>query len=331
MRTGVAAVGPDGAITLANHAFCVIFGLRDAVGKSWDSLIDHEAISFARLAKEAGSNEKEIELVRDGQSLSLLIATSTMSIEGSNARGVVAVVYDISRVKEFELKVARRERLSEMGNLAAGVAHEIRNPLNAISIAAQRLSTEFEPEENLEEYQSFTRQIREETRRLNEIITRFLALAREQSSRLIRVRLDSVLGEQLDLLRLEAEKAGVDLSVQIEPDTVINADPDQLKQALVNLFTNALEAIGSNGGRIDVQVRKTDGSVQVLFSDDGPGIPAEIRQKVFSPYFTTKDAGTGLGLATVYKVISELDGDLRIEESEWGGARFVITLPVSTE
>ena len=331
MRTGVAAVGPDGAITLANQAFCTVFGLSDAVGKSWDSLIDHEAISFARLAKETGSNEKEIELVRDGQSLTLLIATSTMSIEGSINRRVVAVVYDISRLKEFELKAARRARLSEMGNLAAGVAHEIRNPLNAISIAAQRLSTEFVPEENPEEYQQFARQIREETRRLNEIITRFLSLAREQSSRRVRVRLDRVLGEQLDLLRLEAEKAGVDLSVQIEPDTVIDADPDQLRKAIVNLFTNALEAIGSSGGRIDVQIRVADGSVQVLFSDDGPGIPAEIRQKVFSPYFTTKDAGTGLGLATVHKVISELDGEIRIEESEWGGARFVITLPVSTE
>ncbi|MCK4631644.1 MAG: PAS domain S-box protein [candidate division Zixibacteria bacterium] len=331
MRTGVAAVGPDGAITLANQAFCVVFGLSDAVGKSWDSLTDHEAISFARLAKEAGSNEKEIELTRNGQSLSLLIATSTMSVEGSDDRGVVAVVYDISRLKEFELKASRRERLSEMGNLAAGVAHEIRNPLNAISIAAQRLSMEFMPEENAEEYQSFTRQIREETRRLNEIITRFLTLAREQSARRIPVRLDTVLGEQLDLLRLEAEKADVNLSVQIEPDTVIDADPDQIKQAFANLFTNALEAIGGNGGRIDVEVRVIDHSVQMLFSDDGPGIPAEIHQKVFSPYFTTRDAGTGLGLATVYKVISELDGEIRIEESEWGGARFVITLPVSTD
>jgi signal transduction histidine kinase len=119
--------------------------------------------------------------------------------------------------------------------------------------------------------------------------------------------------------------------VQIEPDTVVDADPDQLKQAFANLFTNALEAIGGNGGRIDVEVRVTDHSVQMAFSDDGPGIPAEIHQKVFSPYFTTKDAGTGLGLATVYKVISELDGEIMIEESEWGGARFVITLPVSTK
>jgi signal transduction histidine kinase len=245
---------------------------------------------------------------------------------------IVVIVYFNTRQRhaaalaEMEQTAQRRERLSEMGNLAAGVAHEIRNPLNTISIAAQRLASEFVPTGNREEYARFTDQIRIETRRLNDIITKFLALSRQEEKKRIVIRLDELISHIAELQQVEANKLGIRYSVSANTPVSVSADADQLRQVFVNLFNNAKEAMGTSGGEYEIAIVAGSRDAVVEVSDSGQGIPQESRDKIFTPYYTTKEAGTGLGLSTVHTIITGLGGDIRCESSRWGGAKFVMTL-----
>jgi signal transduction histidine kinase len=244
---------------------------------------------------------------------------------------IVVVVYMNSRQRhaealaQMEQVALRRERLSEMGNLAAGVAHEIRNPLNTISIAAQRLASEFVPNGNHDEYVRFTDQIRSETRRLNDIITKFLALSRQEEKKRTAIRLDQLISQIAELQRVEAVKLGISYSIAVDREVSVSADADQLKQVFGNLFNNAKEAMTDKGGEYEIAVIVQDSLVNVEVSDSGVGIQPDLREKIFAPYFTTKDSGTGLGLSAVHTIVTGLGGEIRCETSRWGGAKFVMT------
>ena len=328
MRTGVAAVDSAGTITLANDAFAGIFGVESCVGRRWDEAIGMADLAFQQMAaaREA-STETELTLDIRGAAKTLLVATSRLHDEVDKVGGIIVVVYDITRLKEFERKSARRERLSEMGNLAAGVAHEIRNPLNTISIAAQRLSSEFAMGKDSDEYLSITNQIKSETKRLNEIISKFLTLAREEKKRFSTIDLSDFITRTVEFFKPEADKLKLDLSVKIEPGLQVEADPDSLKQVFINLFNNSKEALGGQAGEVSIVAQARGDTIEIAFSDSGHGVKKELREKIFTPYFTTKEAGTGLGLATVHKIISDLGGDIRVEDSDLGSAGFVITIP----
>ena len=232
--------------------------------------------------------------------------------------------------EDYERQAQRRERLSEMGNLAAGVAHEIRNPLNTIAIAAQRLEREFTPQSKQDMYSVFTSQIRTEAKRLNEIVTRFLALARDEQKIREVVQLDELLKEVGELLRVEGDKIGIVVTVDADSGIRVKADLDHLKEAFLNLFNNSKEALSGKSGSFDIEARVFQKSARIAVADDGPGIPREMQDKVFAPYYTSKEGGTGLGLATVQRVISDLGGDIRLDTEYTGGTRFLITLPLIT-
>ncbi|HUV30303.1 MAG TPA: ATP-binding protein [Acidobacteriota bacterium] len=330
MRTGVAAVDGHGVLRLANDAFEQILGLTNVTGKAWSKVAPDERLYLDPfLAGPDQADETEITVQLGGEEKTLLVARSKIAATDADSASAVMVVYDITRLKEFEQVSARRERLSEMGDLAAGVAHEIRNPLNAISIAAQRLAAEFTPRENHDEYRTFTQTIRGETKRLNEIISRFLALSREEKKKTAQVRLDKFFAELGDLLRVEAARLKIELTFDVPPGLTLTADPDLLKQVFQNLFSNAKEAINGQPGRVAVEASRLDDQVRIVFSDSGPGIPEQMREKVFAPYFTTRETGTGLGLATVDRIVSEFGGTMKIAESRWGGAGVIITFPAA--
>ncbi|MEW6412275.1 MAG: ATP-binding protein [Candidatus Zixiibacteriota bacterium] len=328
MRIGVAAVDRRGHIILANEAFERTLGLKDSAGAVWDSAIKLEELAFKRIEDGAEmSFEKELSASVNNEQKQLLVAISKMKSDEGQFDGIVSVLYDVTGYRDLQRKSARKERLSEMGNLAAGVAHEIRNPLNTISIAAQRLAAEFTPSENQQEYLSFTKQIRAETKRLNEIITKFLALAHEANERRKIINLSQAAADFRKLVEAETDTLCIELSIDVDPALEIQADPDNLKQVLSNLFNNAKEALGGRPGEISISARKVESLVEIRFEDSGPGISPEIREKIFTPYYTTKEAGTGLGLPTVHRIISDAGGEVKVESSSLGGACFVITLP----
>jgi two-component system sensor histidine kinase HydH len=328
MQTGVAAVDASGTVRLANHAFLEIFGLSDPIGMAWSGVVQDYRLGLKEFVRsDVNADEDELSITIGDAEKTVLIVRSKLSGEGSVGPSVVMVANDITRLKEYEAITARREWLSELGNLAAGVAHEIRNPLNTISIAAQRLAAEFEPAGNAEEYRSFTENIRTETKRLNEIITRFLSLSRAEQKKQTKVRLDEVVAEATDLLKVEAAGLNIELDVSVERGLLVIADPDKLKQIIQNLFNNAKEAMDGRAGKIVVEAGRSGDQVTMTFGDNGPGIPRELRTKVFTPYFTTKESGTGLGLATVHQMMTEIGGDVSVGESELGGVKVVLVFP----
>ena len=328
MATGVASIDADGIVTLANKAFVNIMGVKSILNKLWNENIKAPELKLENIKIYSNKNEEfEIELNINGELKTLLIAVSDIVFDDNYPPGLVVVVYDVTELKKYEHESIRKERLSEMGNLAAGVAHEIRNPLNTISIAAQRLALEYKPEDNNEEFLAFTNEIRNETKRLNDIITKFLALTREDIKKHSPINLETFTNDFVRFISVEADELGIEISLDVDAGLIVNGEVDSLKQVFTNLFNNAKEALAKQDKKIiAIRAMREDEMVIISFSDNGPGINQETRKKVLTPYYTTKEAGTGLGLPTVHRIISEMHGSLTIAASELGGAAIIIKL-----
>ena len=330
MKTDVVNVDKSGAISLYNTDFEDIVSRPDLVGKNWNDVLSETGLSLDRINASAGrSTETEITVNVAGRKKVLLIAASRLADEEHTKGDTIIVSYDITKLKEFEAESARRERLSEMGHLAAGVAHEIRNPLNAISIAAQRLAGEFKPTDNEQEYFTIASNMRSESKRLNSIITRFLALAKTEQKQTEKINLKEFLIKETKVLALEASQLSIDLDIQVAGGLILNADKDSLMQLITNLYNNSKEALDGKQGKIHIAAAKTESGLSISFDDSGPGIAEDISDEIFRPFFTTKESGTGLGLPTVDKIVRELGGQIKLEKSKLGGARFVMTFDES--
>ncbi|HUL30454.1 MAG TPA: ATP-binding protein [Thermodesulfobacteriota bacterium] len=236
----------------------------------------------------------------------------------------------LKKMKEMEDRVRLAERLSSLGHLAAGVAHEIRNPLNAIGMGLQRLKREFLPQEERkrEEYISFTEIILREIRRVNEIIEQFLTLSRPFQLNLKKASLQDVLGHLVTLFQEEASSQGIRLEAEIPSDLpMLTVDPPKLTQALINIMKNAMQAMGQ-GGILRVEARSFKDRVEVTISDSGSGIPPEQMEKVFNYYYTTKEKGVGLGLPIAHRIIEAHGGQLNLESRVGTGTKVIVTLPI---
>jgi signal transduction histidine kinase len=280
-------------------------------------------------AKNESSGEYKTELSLPAGRKYFLINIARLYDYKNQAAGAVAVVYNYTQIKELEDVANRKERLSELGDLAAGVAHEIRNPLNGISIAAQRLMAEFVPRENSEEFRSFTQQIKSEAGRLNDIVTRFLSLARGQADKKDRIDLSQTIIDTIQFLKLDSDKSGAVIVPKVEKDISLSGSEDRIKQLLINLIRNSLEACQSIEGKIVVSLVSSNNCAHLTIKDNGQGIPAEIQRKIFNPYFTTKKNGTGLGLAIVHQIVEEFNGQIDLKSSPEKGTEFLIKIPLS--
>lgn len=231
------------------------------------------------------------------------------------------------REKEvMEGKLRQAQRLSALGNLAAGVAHDVRNPLNAIKLlsthALDSLDTGGHPAAKP------LRTISAEVDRLEEIISSFLSLARETELRPEPWEVDALLSECVHLLRQDAEARGIRLGSDLHAAGVmLMLDSKQWKRAILNILLNALEAC-PQGGRVRVFSRRTDTRCEIEIRDDGPGIPKEILEQVFDPYFTTKPGGTGLGLSITRGIVEEHGGTVDVTSSSEWGCQVLITMPL---
>jgi len=325
MKTGVAAIDKYGKIILVNSAFEFILDKHNLIEKQWNDIPESLIPSYSDLSENnLRVQENEIVINCNDTEKTLLVVQSKLINDEDENEGFVVVVNDITSLRELEQKSARKERLSEMGDLAAGIAHEIRNPLNTISIASQRLAGEFTPTDNKEEYLSFTKQIKDETKRLNTIITKFLALARGEEKIKTQINLTNLVVEFTNFISTEAKSLNIELRQQLDPEIYIAGDSDKVKQMLANLYNNSKEELHGASGVVMLSVTNQDDRVVLSFEDSGNGIPAELSEKIFTPYYTTKEAGTGLGLAIIYKIISDMHGEIAVTSSHLGGAKFTI-------
>lgn len=241
------------------------------------------------------------------------------------------MVQSLKEKEEIESRLRQAQRFSSLGSLAAGVAHDLRNPLNAIKLlsshALDTLANGQAPEKTARQLKT----IREEVNRLEEIVAGFLSLAKEQELKLEPYRVDDLLKECLRLVRKDAESRDIQLVAELRAgDTQLALDPKQWTRAILNVLINALEA-SPPGGRVRVFSRVRDNQCEVEIRDDGPGMSPETLEHAFDPYFTTKPTGTGLGLSVTRGIVEEHGGTIDLYSSEGKGCQVVITVPLRQE
>jgi signal transduction histidine kinase len=229
--------------------------------------------------------------------------------------------------------VARQERLAALGHLAAEVAHEVRNPLNAISMGLQRIQREFPPAETAayQEFSDITAVIRDEVRRLNQTIEDFLKLARPIKLHPQLCHIDGLLKELETLIKEAAQTQDVQWRVSAAPQLpALLVDPDLLRQALLNLILNALQAVPP-GGRVSLEADTVPGQLCLRLHDTGSGIEPQALERIFDPYFTTKAAGTGIGLTIAQQIVQAHGGHIDVTSTVGQGSTFTVWLPLTRE
>jgi two-component system sensor histidine kinase HydH len=254
-----------------------------------------------------------------------------LAVLGLGIVGMAAIFYTQHRhlreTRRLEAEIERRERLSTLGGMAAGVAHEIRNPLNAVSMGLQRLRGEFETAQD-DEYRRLLDLIQGEVRRLNGIVEEFLSLARPLTLDLRATAVADLVAEVTGLVEAEATGAGVKIERGLPADLPpVRADRDRLKQVLLNLSLNALEAM-PGGGTLRLAASAARQALTITVSDTGTGIAPEMRGRLFEPYVTSKARGVGLGLAIARRIVEAHGGRITAESEPGQGTRFRIALPL---
>jgi two-component system, NtrC family, sensor histidine kinase HydH len=296
-------------------------GIGEVLGKKGEKLLQGEE-------NRAIVRDEEIKVKqRSGKEIPLSLSAAPLKDDLGQAIGSVLLLRDLREIRDLQEKVRRGERLASLGRLAAGVAHEIRNPLSSIRGFAQYFRNRFKDREEELEYASI---MVKEVDRLNRVITELLDFARPKEPHREPHSLENVFDYSLRLLQPELAKKQVEVERDFEPHLpLVRVDRDQISQAILNLLLNSLESI-NEGGKIRVRLGKKDSSpsLQVAISDTGRGIPQEDLGKVFEPFFSTKRKGTGLGLAIVHQIVASHGGDITVESQEGMGTTFRITLPI---
>lgn len=246
------------------------------------------------------------------------------------ALGLAAIFFvqqrHLRELGAVEREMERRQRLAAVGDVAAAFAHEVRNPLNAVSMGLQRLRTEFTPEP-AGEYGRFVDLVQGEVRRLNVIVEQFISLARPLPLQPAAVAGGELLRELAALVEGQALSAGVELRLAVPAELPpLVADRDHLKQVLLNLILNALQAMAGRGGTLTLGAEAGRDDVALTVADTGPGIPADTLPRIFDPYFTTKAGGLGLGLTIARRIVEAHGGALEAENLPRAGARFRVRL-----
>jgi signal transduction histidine kinase len=262
----------------------------------------------------------------DGEPAYLGVTVSPLSNEEGKPSGVICLFADLTPVIEMEEQLRLKESLAEVGELTAGIAHEFRNGLATIHGYARLLDRNALPES----FRPHLDGIRQETQALGEVVTNFLNFARPAQVAWSPIDLRAVVERAADEVRGDARAKGGDVMVQGEFPT-IEGDDVLLRQAFSNLVRNAIEACADSAGgpRIIIDGHVEGANLRVSIDDNGPGIPATARDRVFRPFFTTKGRGTGLGLSLVQKIVVTHNGRVHAASSPGGGASLQVILPLA--
>lgn len=333
--SGILTMDLDGRVTSWNPAAEYITGYgieeirkkaQEVFGTSIKSLFGHASEMQGRAYRF------DSKITKKNRSTAFLgLSASLLKDDRNMVRGIILVFQDITRLMEMEEKVRRQERLATVGSLAAGIAHEIRNPLASLSGSIQLLQSELDLKGDDKRLMDI---VLRETDRLNSIIGDFLDYARPKTPHKEPVSLASVVEETVLLLRNSPDcREGIAIVQDVVPSLRLIADPQHLRQVLWNLALNACQSM-RGGGTLTISANKAappSGDpdwCEITVADTGQGIPREFLNKLFDPFFTTKADGTGLGLAIVYRIIEDHGGAIDVESEPGKGSLFRIRLPL---
>lgn len=330
-----AVIGVDGqcSIRFANTAARRIFHMDQnqlTDRRIADFIVDSQSIMEALEKKQQLDNvEQSLHIKWLNRPISVAVSISYVFDETGEMDTGVILLRDQTRRKQLEEQVHRKEKLTAMGQLASGVAHEILNPLNAISMIVQRFQKEFEPTTDKDEYAGLTRTVRSEIERIGLIVRQFLELARPPALIMTPVSVDELIKQSVEVVSAQAGAKHIRLVTGGDVKTIINVDKNQFHQALLNLLQNGMDAI-AEGGSISINAKNTDKHLCIDVTDDGAGILPEHQKRVFDLYFTTKPTGTGLGLALVHRIITEHGGEVSVHSKPGQGTTFTLSLPAES-
>jgi len=327
MQDAVVTVDRENRITIFSRQAEELFGATaDAVmGRKPEDLPSRLA---ACLRAVFSGRESELRLeCGAGNHRTVSVSLSSTTGQDGTPESRTAVIKDLTDARRLEAELQRKDKLTAMGALASGVAHEIRNPLNAISMIAQRYEREFSPRKGLRTYRSLTNVLKKESARVNDIIGQFLAYARPPKLNRSEVSIDQLVQHVATLFETQAKGKRVQFVAKSQVGNSILIDPDQITQALLNLLQNALDATPKDG-TISLLADRTADELIITVLDNGRGIPRDEIGRIFDLYFTTKDGGTGMGLAITQQIVSQHGGRVEVTSEPGNGSSFVIRIPV---
>ncbi len=346
MRNGVIAIHRDGRLALINDEAYRIFALArtpNDLGRPFGDIFrsrpDLTRVLSAAFELSTLPNRAELRL----KDLNRVIGYTLSQVRDEDGQRIGAVLFfkDLTRVEQLEERERLRDRLAALGEMAAGIAHELKNPLAGIEVTAGLLRR-LVP--HSPDAQSLLADIINEAKLANAIVVEMLEFVRPIRLEVDRTSVADVLNQALTMAESKARRGEVALQIDAPPDLpLVDADQHQLCQVFTNLLINAFEALDGRG-RIAVKASSvevehdpsfsSDGllptpAVVVEVSDDGPGVPPQLSDRIFDPFFTTKPKGSGLGLSIVRKIVDAHDGRIDLHSTPGAGTRFRITLPVS--
>jgi two-component system sensor histidine kinase HydH len=332
MPIGLLAIDADGRIASFNQTAETVLQVssRDILGKTVDEVLPKEIECLVGELKPEGEViEKEIECtVRNNKRIPMDVSVSLLTGESGTYWGHIVLFRDLTEIHELKKEVERTQRLASLGRLAAGIAHEIRNPLSSI----KGFATYFEERyKDIPEDQKTAEIMVREVDRLNRVISQLLEFARPMAVSKRPTSLQTMIQHTLKMIERDAQAKKIKIRTALSSDIgVISIDPDRMNQVLLNLYLNAMEAM-DDGGTLSVDLSRADalGRVIITVSDTGVGIKKEDLVHIFDPYFTTKQSGTGLGLAIVHKIIESHKGEVRVESTPGQGTTVSLFIPLN--
>ena len=343
LRNGVLAITRDGRIAVMNQVAYRILGLSPKpsdMGAPFTSVL-RERPDVCRIVAGAFDlshlpNRAELRLKSTGKVIGYTL--SQVRDRRGRITGATLFFKDLTRVEQLEERERLRDRLAALGEMAAAIAHEVKNPLAGIEVMAGILKRQLAESPDA---QAILGDIIKEAKMANAIVLEILDFVRPIRLQVERIILADAVRDAISMAESHVPRGDVAVEVALAPDLPsIHGDPHQLRQLFTNLLTNAFEALGGRGlVRIlasqiaedpSVIEPQAGPSIQIEVTDDGPGVPADVMDRIFSPFFTTKPQGSGLGLAIVRKIVDAHDGRIDVSAPLAGGTRFRVTLPVKS-
>lgn len=322
----IIVAGEKSGIRIFNKAAENLFkkSKKEVYGKALPSIIQEE---FWNTIRKSGQSMVKIDYPVKGR-LKRLLASQNSFQDANGETNYIVLFRDLTQVYQLESQIQRKARLSAMGELAAGVAHEIRNPLNTIGTIAQQLKQDFIPLEGTDEYQQLNVLVIEEVKRIDQTIQDFLKFTKPQPLKKEAFKFSEWLNQiTLQFKKMLSEK-NIRFKIDNNFDGEVDWDKNQMRQVMLNLIQNAVDAIDTDGSIALTAAITDDASLQIIIEDNGAGIPDEIQDRIFNLYFSTKSNGSGIGLSIVQRIIQDHNGSIQLESKPGKGAKFILLLPL---